>query len=114
MTKAIKFNLLLDKHPVRDLDDLRANFNLDDLLTAYHSHTLHRWLEVRGLTAELEQLNAIKSTDELSISSALCELFQETLSEADIKTAVSCVLPQLRLFLKLCASSSPTSNSFAR
>jgi len=45
-------------------------------------------LEVRGLTAELEQLNAIKSTDELSISSALCELFQETLSEADIKTAV--------------------------
>ena len=88
MTKAIKFNLLLDKHPVRDLDDLRANFNLDDLLTAYHSHTLHRWLEVRGLTAELEQLNAIKSTDELSISSALCELFQENLSEAEIKTAV--------------------------
>lgn len=88
MTKAIKFNLLLDKHPVRDLDDLRANFNLDDLLTAYHSHILHRWLEVRGLTAELEQLNAIKSTDELSIASALCELFQETISEADIKTAV--------------------------
>jgi hypothetical protein len=88
MTKAIKFNLLLDKHPVRDLDDLRANFNLDDLLTAYHSHTLHRWLEVRGLTAELAQLNAIKSTDELMIASALCELFQENLSEADIKTAV--------------------------
>ena len=88
MTKAIKFNLLLDKHPVRDLDDLRANFNLDDLLTAYHSHTLHRWLEVRGLTAELEQLNAIESTDELSIASALCELFQEAISESDIKTAV--------------------------
>ena len=88
MTKAIKFNLLLDKHPVRDLDDLRANFNLDDLLTAYHSHTLHRWLEVRGLTAELEQLNAIESTDELSIASVLCELFQEAISEADIKTAV--------------------------
>jgi hypothetical protein len=79
MTKAIKFNLLLDKHPVRDLDDL---------LTAYHSHTLHRWLEVRGLTAEIEQLNAIKSTDELSIASALCELFQENISEADIKIAV--------------------------
>jgi hypothetical protein len=88
MTKAIKFNLLLDKHPVRDLEDLLANFNLDDLLTAYHSHTLHRWLEVRGLTAELEQLNAIESTDELGIASALCELFQENLSESDIKTAV--------------------------
>jgi hypothetical protein len=88
MTKAIKFNLLLDKHPVRDLDDLRANFNLDDLLTAYHSHTLHRWLEVRGLTAELKQLNAIESTDELSIASALCELFQENISDTDIETAV--------------------------
>ena len=88
MTKAIKFNLLLDKHPVRDLEDLRANFNLDDLLTAYHSHTLHRWLEVRGLTEELDCLNAIKSRNELTIASALCELFHETISEADIKTAV--------------------------
>ena len=88
MTKAINFNLLLDKHPVRDLDDLRANFNLDDLLTAYHSHILHRWLEVRGLTEELDCLMAIKSRNELTIASALCELFQETLSEADIKTAV--------------------------
>ncbi|MDO9213541.1 MAG: hypothetical protein Q7U23_06875 [Methylococcales bacterium] len=88
MTKAIKFNLLLDKHPVRDLEDLLAHFNLDDLLTAYHSHTLHRWLEVRGLTEELNQLMAIKSADELDIASALCELFQENISEADIKTAV--------------------------
>lgn len=88
MTKAIKFNLLLDKHPVRDLEDLLAHFNLDDLLTAYHSQTLHRWLEVRGLTEELNQLMAIKSADELGIASALCELFQENISEADIKTAV--------------------------
>lgn len=88
MTKAIKFNLLLDKHPVRDLEDLLAHFNLDDLLTAYHSHTLHRWLEVRGLTEELNQLMAIKSADELGIASALCKLFQENISEADIKTAV--------------------------
>jgi hypothetical protein len=89
MTKAIKFNLLLDKHPVRDLDDLLANFNLDDLLTAYHhSHILHRWLEVRGLTAELEQLNAIKSTDEFTIARALCELFHETINAAEIQAAV--------------------------
>jgi hypothetical protein len=88
MTKAIKFNLLLDKHPVRDLEDLLANFNLDDLLTAYHSRTLHHWLEVRGLTEELNQLMAINSADELDIASALCELFQENISEADIKTAV--------------------------
>lgn len=88
MTKAIKFNLLLDKHPVRDLTDLRANFNLDDLLTAYHSQVLHRWLEVRGLSAEFSQLQEIASSDELTIARALCQLFHADISEADIQTAV--------------------------
>ncbi|MDD2724057.1 MAG: hypothetical protein PHH59_08580 [Methylovulum sp.] len=88
MTKAIKFNLLLDKHPVRDLTDLRANFNLDDLLTAYHSQVLHRWLEVRGLSAELSQLQEITSKNELTIARALCQLFHADISEAQIQAAV--------------------------
>ncbi len=88
MTKAIKFNLLLDKHPVRDLTDLRANFNLDDLLTAYHSQVLHRWLEVRGLSAELSQLQEIAGSDELTIARALCQLFHADISEAQIQAAV--------------------------
>ncbi len=88
MTKAIKFNLLLDKHPVRDLTDLHANFNLDDLLSAYHSQVLHRWLEVRGLSAELSQLQAITSKNELTIARALCQLFHADISEAQIQSAV--------------------------
>jgi len=88
MSKAIKFNLMLDKHPVRDLDDLRANFNLDELLSAYHSHLLHRWLEVRGLTAELSQIQAIASKNDQTIASTLCQIFHENLSEADIRAAV--------------------------
>jgi hypothetical protein len=88
MTKAIKFNLLLDKHPVRDLTDLRANFNLDDLLTAYHSQVLHRWLEVRGLSAELSQLQAVTSKNELTIARALCQLFHADIGEAQIQAAV--------------------------
>lgn len=89
MTKAIKFNLILDKQPVRDLEDLLAHFNLDDLLTAYHSQqSLHRWLEVRGLNDELTKLGAIETSDEQEIAAALCELFQAHLSESEIKAAV--------------------------
>lgn len=91
MTKAIKFNLTLDKHPVRDLEDLLANFNLDDLLTAYHSQQLlHRWLEVRGLNDELEQLKliAIRFVGEQEIAAELCKLFQASLSKTEIKAAV--------------------------
>lgn len=89
MTKTIKFNLTLDKHPIRDLEDLLANFNLDDLLTAYHNQQLlHRWLEVRGLDTELKQLMAIQSHDEYKVASELCKLFHAHLSEAEIKAAV--------------------------
>ena len=89
MTKAIKFNLTLDKQPVRDLEDLLANFNLDDLLTAYHSQQLlRRWLEVRGLNNELTQLGAIETNDEQEVATALCKLFQAHLSESEIKAAV--------------------------
>ena len=31
MTKAIKFNLILDGKPVRNLDELRDNFNIEDI-----------------------------------------------------------------------------------
>lgn len=88
MSKAIKFNLLLDNYPVRDLDDLRENFNLDDLLPAYHSQVLHRWLKVRDLNNELNQLLSIKSSDNIQIAALLCKLFQPDLSDAEIKTAV--------------------------
>ena len=88
MTKAIKFNLLLDKHPVRDLDDLRANFNLDDLLTAYHSQILHRWLEVRDLQDELKQIKCIRGYSEKIIAEELCKILFSDLNQEEIETAV--------------------------
>ncbi len=88
MTKAIKFNLMLDKHPVRDLDDLLENFNLDDLLTVYNSQLLHRWLEVRGLMDELNQIIAVSSYDGKEIAQTLCKVFQVDLSNEEVKAAV--------------------------
>lgn len=45
MTKAIKFNLILDGKPVRNLAELRDNFNIEDILTSYRNGLLKRWLE---------------------------------------------------------------------
>ncbi|MBF0228235.1 MAG: hypothetical protein HQK63_01365 [Desulfamplus sp.] len=37
MTKPIKFNLILDGKPIRDITGLEENFNIDDLLEHYKS-----------------------------------------------------------------------------
>jgi hypothetical protein len=88
MSKMIKFNLTLNKCPVRDLDDLRENFNIDDLLDAYHSKVLHRWLEVRGLLTELDKLIKIKSLDNKVIATELCRTFYVDVTKTDIDAAV--------------------------
>lgn len=101
MTKTIKFNLMLDKHPVRDLDDLRENFNLDDLLTTYQNKLLQRWLQVRGLSHELTQLEAIKTNDKQEIAAELCKIFQVNLSADEIRTAVYPFIFRQKKHLKL-------------
>lgn len=63
MTKAIKFNLILDGKPVRNLDELRDNFNIEDILTSYRNGSLKRWLETRGLEEELSKLKNIPDDD---------------------------------------------------
>ncbi len=35
MAKTIKFNLILDGNPVRDIEDLRDNFSIEDILEVY-------------------------------------------------------------------------------
>ncbi len=59
MAKRIKFNLILDNTPVRDLEGLRDNFNLDDLLSYFKSGVFQRWLEVRGYREELQKVERI-------------------------------------------------------
>lgn len=63
MAKAIKFNLILDKNPVRSLEDLRDNFNIEDLLAAYRNGSLKRWLETRKLEKEAAELEKVTGDD---------------------------------------------------
>lgn len=75
MAKAIKFNLICDKQPVRTIEDLQNNFSIEDVMEYYHNRLLHRWLEVRGYEEELTAVNAISSGDSFKIAKELIRIF---------------------------------------
>lgn len=86
MTKAIKFNLILDGKPVRNLDELRDNFNIEDILVSYRNGLLNRWLETRGLNEEIAALDKI-SEDDVEAAKALCHIFHGKPTDKQIETA---------------------------
>jgi hypothetical protein len=87
MTKAIKFNLMLDEKPVRNLEGLKENFNLDDLLSHYNSGVLQRWLEVRGYDEYFKKVLDIRVENELGIAEALVRIFEVANNLEEIKRA---------------------------
>jgi hypothetical protein len=76
MAKTIKFNLVLDGNPVRDLNGLRENFNIDDILRYYGNGLLIRWLDSRGYTEELSKIKDIASEDYREITRELVNIFR--------------------------------------
>ncbi|NEP50425.1 MAG: hypothetical protein F6K65_17055 [Moorea sp. SIO3C2] len=76
MAKTIKFSLILDNTPVRDLDGVRENFNIDDILKYYKSGLLQKWLAVRGFTDTLSRLEDISAESDLEISKELVKIFE--------------------------------------
>jgi hypothetical protein len=86
MAKAIKFNLILDKNPVRSLDDLRDNFNIEDLLGAYRNGSLKRWLESRELTQEIAELDKI-SGDDINAARELSRIFHGECTPKQLEAA---------------------------
>ncbi len=86
MAKAIKFNLMLDSKPVRDIEGLRENFCIDDVLDFYQKRLLQKWLKVRGYEDLLEKVEAIKANQSAVIE--LIKIFDIQKSEKEIKEAV--------------------------
>ncbi|NEO37942.1 MAG: hypothetical protein F6J90_17045 [Moorea sp. SIOASIH] len=76
MAKTIKFSLILDNTPVIDLDGVRENFNIDDILRYYKSGLLQKWLAVRGFTDTLSRLEDISAESDLEISKELVKIFE--------------------------------------
>jgi hypothetical protein len=90
MAKTIKFNLIIDKQPIRDLEDLQNHFNIEDLLVAFHNGSLKRWLEARELTAELEKVAKVEKDagDDKKTAGDLCKIFQKDCTKEQIASAV--------------------------
>ena len=86
MTKAINFNLILDGKPVRNLDELQDNFNVEDILASYRNGLLKRWLETRGLAEQIAELEKIPN-DDTDAAKALCRIFHGKATTEQIETA---------------------------
>ncbi|MCQ2372714.1 MAG: DUF6273 domain-containing protein [Phascolarctobacterium sp.] len=78
----IKFNLYCDGQPIRSLEDLRENFNIDDIYEDYQSGKLVKWLQSRNYEREYIQIERINSKDKKSVCDKLCVIFGIN-SEAD-------------------------------
>lgn len=88
MAKTIKFNLICNDKPVRTIEDLQNNFSIEDVLEYYNNKLLHRWLEVRGYSDELEKISAITSEKTLEIIKELIIIFNVASNEKKIEEAV--------------------------
>ena len=75
MAKTIKFNLSCDGHPVRTLEDLREHFSMEDVLEYLSNGMLARWLDIRGYTAEKEQVEQITADNDRDRLWALVNIF---------------------------------------
>jgi hypothetical protein len=87
MAKTIKFNLILDNQPIRGIDDIQENFNIEDLFAAYKNGSLRRWLETRELAREIAELDKI-SGDDINAAMELCRVFHENCTKQQIAAAI--------------------------
>lgn len=102
MAKTIKFNLICDDKPVRTIEDLQNNFSIEDVLAYYDNKLLHKWLAVRGYTKELNAVNEISETDQLSIIKKLISIFDVLTDEHKVEESIY-MLKYLEERKELCA-----------
>lgn len=91
MAKTIKFNLMCDGYPCRNIEDVQEHFCIEDMLEYYERGLLKRWLEVRGFKDELAEVEAIKATEVLQITEELIRIFEILTDEDKVKEAVSLI-----------------------
>ena len=102
MAKTIKFNLVCNETAIRNLEDLRNNFVIEDVLAYYNNKLLHRWLEVRGYLTELEKVSAITCEESVGIIKELIKIFDVVSDEKKVEERVY-MLDYLQERRKLCS-----------
>ena len=89
MAKTIKFNLICDDEPIRNIEKLQEHFSIEDLLKYHKEGLLARWLDVRGYKDKQEQVAGLdKELDEFSKAAELVKIFGMESDESKIKEAV--------------------------
>ena len=74
MTKKIKFPLFLkDGFPVRTIEELRENFDLEKIIEYYYTEKLFAWLKDRSYLKELKQLEEVTCQENLLEN--ICNIF---------------------------------------
>jgi len=86
MAKTIKFNLLLDDNPVRDIKSLQNNFCIDDILEVYENGLLLKWLKVRGFDEYLEKVENIKKDSSIIVE--LIKIFDIKKDDKEIRESI--------------------------
>ena len=90
MAKTIKFNLILDNYPVRNIEGLQEHFSIEDMLKYFENGLLLRWLNVRGYDKQYAAVEAIdKSLNRKEIVMALVKSFEVVeMDDEDIEKAI--------------------------
>lgn len=86
MAKTIKFNLLLDDNPVRDIKSLQNNFCIDNILEVYENGLLQKWLKVRGFDEYLEKVENIKKDSSIIVE--LIKIFDIKKDDTEIRESI--------------------------
>lgn len=91
MAKTIKFNLILDDYPVRNIEGLQNHFSIEDVLKYFDNGLLLRWLDVRGYESQRDAVQAIdKSLDRKAILVELVKIFEVVdLEEPEIEKEIA-------------------------
>ena len=90
MAKTIKFNLILDGYPVRNLEGLQEHFSIEDILKYFRNGLLMRWLNVRGYVKQYEAVNKINSEkSNREIISELIKIFELELEDSLIEEEIT-------------------------
>lgn len=87
MTKQIKFHLQINEKFIRNVEELRENFVLQEVYELYKSKILSRWLSVWGEEDLVSKLNSIESEDKYETMRKLVETFNADCTEFDIQSS---------------------------
>ena len=78
MLKRIKFNVLLGDKYCKNLEEVKNNFNIHDILYYFDKGTLEKWLEVQNLKDMCEKVSKIdKNANTLKKIDSLIDIFYE-------------------------------------